>query len=144
MSPCYWDTSALLALLFKEASTPAARRLAAGGGLPGYTSFFTLIEMESAYARRLEEGSLSASRLSELRLEAQRLERALGLIWPDREIAAESRRMILELGLRPGDALQLASAAAAAQGDSSPAFASLDEKLNRAAQAAGLSLAWER
>ncbi len=108
---CYWDTSALLALLFREPASQEVRALInRGGGLPGYTSFFTWIEMESAYARRLAEGSLTTEGLSGLRLESQRIESALALVWPDHETLTESRRLVLEMGLRPADALQLACA----------------------------------
>jgi len=140
---CYWDTSALLALLFQEPGTRQVRETASRGrGLPGYTSFFTLLEMESAYARRLAEGSLTAEGLTRLRLSAQRLEAALALIWPDRDLLDQARRLVLELGLKPADALQLASALLAAGQEQAPCFASLDKRLSQAAQAAGLRLAW--
>lgn len=141
MKPAYWDTSALLAFLFEEPSSAQVRRLALQeGGLPGFTSFFTFVEMESAFARRLAEGSLGRDALSRLRLEARQLEAALAVIWPDDEILAEARRNVAELGLRPGDSLQLASASAAAKADVRTRLASLDGRLNEAALAAGLAL----
>lgn len=142
MIACYWDTSALLALLFQEPGTKQARAAIQRGGLPGYTSFFTLIEMESAYARRLAEGSLSKEFLPELRLHAQRLEEALGLVWADAGVMDDAKRLVLELGLRPGDALQTASALLVFRQQPKMAFASLDTRLSRAAQAVGLPLAW--
>ncbi len=136
---CYWDTSALLALLFKEPASNAVRALIQEGeGLPGYTSFFTWIEMESAYARRLAEGSITSEGLSALRLESQRLECALALVWPDAETLADARRLVLEMGLRPADALQLACALVVARQEPGTPFASLDRKLVLAARAAGL------
>lgn len=143
MRPCYWDTSALLALLFQEPGSAKVRDLSLHeGGLPGYTSFLTFVEMESAYARRLAEGSLGRDALSRLRLEARELEAALAVIWPDDEILAEARRNVAELGLRPADAIQLASARAAAKAIAPTRFASLDGRLNEAARAVGLALAW--
>lgn len=140
---CYWDTSALLALVFLEPATREARSLAQkGSGLPGYTSFFTLIEMESAYARRLAEGSLDERDLPRVRLQAQRLQSSLGLVWADAPLTDAARRLVLELGLRPGDGLQLATARLVADQEPGCAFASLDQKLNEAAQAAGLRLAF--
>ncbi len=139
---CYWDTSALLALLFRESGTKEARAAVARGGLPGYTSFFTLIEMEAAYSRRMAEGSLSKEDLPSLRLQAQRLEGSLALIWPDEALAAEAKRLVLELGLRPGDALQAASALLVARNGTKIVFASLDARLDKAAQALGLPPAW--
>lgn len=139
MKSFYWDTSALLALILDEPQSEALRRLALkGGALPGYTSYFSFIEMESAYSRRLSDGSLKSSRLPELRLKAQKLESSLGLIWADVESLREARYLVLEQGLRPGDALQLASARLLLGGGGTT-FVCLDEKLNQAAQAAGLS-----
>lgn len=140
---CYWDTSALLALLFSEEASVRARKLAARQrGLPGYTSFFTFIEMESAYARRLAEGSLSGEDLSRLRLKSRELESALAVIWPDAQILDQARRMVPELGLRPADALQLASARMAADAKPGTALATFDERLSRAAKALGLAVAF--
>ncbi len=143
MSPCYWDTSALLAMLFQEPGSAKVRDLAfRAGGLPGYTSFLTFIELESAYARRLAEGSLARDALSRLRLEARELDAALAVIWMDDEILADARANVAELGLRPADAIQLASARAAAKAEARTKFASLDGRLNEAARAVGLALAW--
>lgn len=135
----YWDTSALLALIFDEPRGKEVRRLALKkAALPGYTSFFSFIEMESAYARRLSEGTLKSSQLPELRLKAQKLESALGLLWADEEALRDARHLVLEQGLTPGDALQLASALSLLRGGDGAVFVCLDEKLNQAAQAVGL------
>lgn len=140
MTAFYWDTSALLALLFDEPRGPEVRRLALKrGALPGYTSFFSFIEMESAYARRMSEGALKSSQLPELRLKAQKLESSLGRLWADEETLQDARHLVLEQGLRPGDALQLASARLLLREGGGAAFVCLDEKLNQAAQAVGLS-----
>lgn len=141
--PFYWDTSALLALLFEEREASRIRDWSLKkSGLPGYTTFFTLLEMESAYARRLSEGSIAPENLTSLRLQSQRLEDALGIVWPDQESLGEAKRLITEMGLRPGDALQLASAKILFQRIPSLSFVCLDEKLNQAAQASGLPLSW--
>lgn len=138
MTAFYWDTSALLALIFEEPRSADVRRLALKrGALPGYTSFFSFIEMESAYARRISERALKTSQLPELRLKAQRLESSLGLIWADEETLRDARHLVLEQGLRPGDALQLASARLLLKNDDGATFICLDEKLNQAAQAVG-------
>jgi len=135
----YWDTSALLALLFDEPQGAEVRRLAlTRGALPGYTSFFSFIEMESAYSRRLSEGALKSSQLPELRLKAQKLEASLGLLWADEEALKDARHLVLEQGLRPGDALQLASARLLLQNGGRATFVCLDKKLDQAAQAVGL------
>lgn len=143
MRAFYWDTSALLALIFAEPRGDDLRRLAhKGGALPGYTSFFSFIEMESAYSRRLSDGALKSSQLPELRLKAQKLESTLGLIWADEETLRDARHLVLEQGLRPGDALQLASARLLLRDKDGAAFICLDEKLNQAAQSVGLAPAY--
>lgn len=140
MTASYWDTSALLALIFEEPRGEEVRRLAQKkDALPGYTSFFTFIEMESAYARRMSEGALKSSQLPELRLKAQKLESSLALIWPDEDTLKDARHLVLEQGLRPGDALQLASARLLLAAGEGASFVCLDEKLNQAAQAVGLA-----
>lgn len=140
MTAFYWDASALLALIFDEPRGSEVRRLALKrGALPGYTSFFSFIEMESAYARRMSEGALKISQLPELRLKAQKLESSLGLLWADEETLRDARHLVLEQGLRPGDALQLASARLLLREGGGAAFVCLDEKLNQAAQAVGLT-----
>lgn len=138
----YWDTSALLALVFQEPGTVRARSLAGRGrGLPGYTSFFTFIEMESAIARRVAEGTVPEGRLPRIRLQVQRLERSLGMVWADAGLLDEARRMVVELGLRAGDGLQLATARLVCRQQPRCRFASLDRKLAEAARAAGLAAA---
>lgn len=140
MTSFYWDTSALLALIFDEPGGADLRRLALKkGALPGYTSFFSFIEMESAYSRRMSEGSLKRSQLPELRLKAQKLESALGVLWADEETLRDARHLVLEQGLRPGDALQLSAALLLQRNGGGTTFVCLDEKLNQAAQAAGLA-----
>lgn len=140
MTAFYWDTSALLALIFEEPRGQDLRRLALkSGALPGYTSFFSFIEMESAYSRRMSEGAFKSSQLPELRLKAQKLESTLGLLWADEETLRDARHLVLEQGLRPGDALQLASARILLQNGDGASFVCLDEKLNQAAQAVGLA-----
>ena len=109
------------------------------GALPGYTSFFSFIEMEAAYARRMSEGSLKSSQLSELRLKAQKLEASLGVLWADEETLRDARHLILEQGLKPGAALQLASARLLLRDGAAAGFVCLDDKLNQAAQAVGLA-----
>lgn len=142
MTAFYWDTSALLALLFDEPLGAEMRRLALKkGALPGYTSFFSFIEMESAYSRRLSEAALKSSQLPELRLKAQKLEASLGVLWADEGTLRDARHLVLEQGLRPGDALQLASARLLLAENAAVTFVCLDKKLNQAAQAVGLAAA---
>lgn len=139
MTAYYWDTSALVTLVVDEKQSENVRHLARKSGLPGFTSFFSLIEMESAYSRRISEGTVKSLELPELRLKAQKLESLLGMLWPDEETLRDARHLVLEQGLRPGDTLQLASARLLLRDGDKVVFVCLDEKLNQAAQAVGLA-----
>lgn len=136
----YWDTSALLALLFYEKHSQQLRSLVSKNRLPGYTTFFTFIEMESAFSRRITEGSIPADDLTDFRLQIQILEATLGLIWPDIKLLSESRQVILQYGLKPGDAIQLASSIVLTEEKKDVTFVCLDHKLNQAARACGLNI----
>lgn len=143
MTTHYWDTSALAAIILNENQSEKVRHFAhKAGGFPGYTSFFSLIEMESAYSRRISEGTLKNAELPGLRLKAQELESSIGMLWPDEETLRDARHLVLEQGLRPGDALQLASARLLLRDGDEVVFVCLDEKLNQAAQAIGLTTAF--
>ncbi len=143
MTPCYWDTSALLAILFKEpGSNKIHRRAFEEGGIPGYTSFLTFVEIQSAISRRISDGSLDTEALARLRLDEREIEISLVVVWPDEDILDDSRRSVSELGLRPADAVHMASARASVKAEPRIQFACLDGRLNAAAQAVGLDLAW--
>lgn len=138
----YWDTSALLSLVFEETKTASVSRLASREqGLPGYTSFFSLIEQESAFFRRISDGTLKPNLLPAARLAAQAVESTLTILWPDEEVLRGARRFVLEHGLRPGDAVQLACAVLLREEMKDVAFVCLDERLCRAARATGLMVA---
>lgn len=140
----YWDTSAVLSLLFEEKMAPVVRDFARNAkGLPGYTSFLTFIEMESAFSRRRADGSISTDILPELRARCLELESSFSVIWPDSSMVASAKRIIGEFGLKPGDSIQLASAIVLLTRDSAAKFACLDRRLNGAAIASGFSLPWE-
>jgi len=126
----FWDTSALVPLLFKEESTPTLLSL-----LPEdpsiVVSFLTLIELTSAISRRAGE-----------KRAAQRIADALETGWTvidDHDVVLSSaRRLAAKHGLRSGDAIQLASALASCRGasDALP-FVVLDKELISAARAEG-------
>ena len=137
----YWDTSALLILIFKEPQTENLRQFVRERQpLPAYTSCFTPIEMEAALHRRVAEGTLKVD-LSEVRSAMKVLESGLTLIWMDSKTVSTSRLCIMEYGLKPGDAIQLASALELFSEKRGLEFVCLDEKLSRAAMAARLKIA---
>ncbi len=138
----YWDTSALLTLVFQESQSKSVKAfLEKEKSLPAYTAFFTLVEIESAIHRRIQEGSLLTD-LTEIRILIKQLESGLSLIWPTREILADCRRAVMEYGLRPGDALQLASLRVLLAAQQIPVLVCLDDRLNRAAEAAQINRAF--
>lgn len=137
-SPFYWDTSALLTLAFAEPQTRKVRAFVEDNkALPAYTSFITLIEMESALERRIAEGSLRGG-LPDTRIALKTIESGLTLIWPEQGLVSLARRCVMEYSLRAGDAIQLASALELATEYPQVTFVCLDDRLSRASVAAQL------
>ena len=138
----YWDTSALLSLVFQESSSKNIRSFVEKEkSLPAYTSFFTTIEMESALHQRVAAGSL-VSELTEIRLQMKELQEGLALIWPSSELLLVSCKKVMEFNLRPGDALQLASSIALTGQGAAVCFVCLDERLNNSAKASHIQCAF--
>ena len=135
----YWDTSALVPLIFPEAESERMKRLYAQE--PEICTWvFTPVELASALSRRRREG-IPAGAL----LEARRLLLNLQREWREiREILAVREQAIRLLDahpLRAADALQLAAALAAA-GDrpESVEFVTLDDRLAEAARREGFKV----
>ena len=136
----YWDTSALLTLIFDESGSDSLRKwVNREGALPGYSSFFTQIEIESALFRRMEEGSLGGE-MGNVRAALTELHSQVAYVWADSSILTQAKRCAIEYGLRPGDSLQLATALELATELKQILFITLDKKLTKCAQAAGLTV----
>lgn len=136
----YWDTSAILPLVFAEEHSKSVRVfLERENALPGYSCFFSLLEIESALNRRISEGTLKLTDLAEVRLKVRTLELGVSLIWPNMAILTESRKAAIQFNLRPGDALQLASCHALMETTHDIFFICLDARLNKSAKASNLN-----
>lgn len=139
----YWDTSALLPFLLEEKESQKLREWASKKkAFPAYTSTLTRIETESALQRRVRERSLDPADLMEVRFRAEVLSKGLARMPLDDALAETGQQMVLLYGLRPGDAVQLASATRLKQaaGSAPVFFVTLDSKLASAARAAGFSV----
>ena len=135
----YWDTSALASMLFGESEGKKLILWAKENtALPGYSSFFTWIELESALQRRVSQGEIALENLTTMQVAIESLSRNLAILWPDITVTGEAKNQIAKMGLKPGDALQLASALLAKREVGNVIFVCLDKKLSQAAIANGL------
>lgn len=133
----FWDSSAIVPLLVEEQLSPSIG--AAYGRDPEIVaSWGTSIECASAIARREREGHIDGATTAAA---IERLD-ALGAAWLEIQPSAPLRRLAIRLlrvhPLRAADALQLASAVTAGEGDPSTlTFVTLDDQLARAAEREG-------
>ncbi|MCJ7709424.1 MAG: type II toxin-antitoxin system VapC family toxin [Chloroflexi bacterium] len=133
----FWDSSAIVPLLVNQASTAAV--IGEAERDPEFVVWWgTVVECVSACTRLEREGRVTAA---ELGAAIDNLP-ALAASWQEVQPAARLRRTAERLlrvhPLRAADALQLAAAIAAADGDPrSLPFVSLDDRLARAAEREG-------
>jgi uncharacterized protein len=133
----YWDSSAVLPLLVREASSAGAYELFEAD--PQVVTWWTTeVECASAIARREREGGAGA------RAALERLAALAGSwreVQPTRRVRLTARRLLRVHPLRAADALQLAAAIAAAEGaaESLP-FVTLDARLADAAEREGFEV----
>lgn len=137
----FWDSSAVVPLLLdEERSQPIMTEYRRDPEMVAWWG--TSVECASAIARRERDG------LNDARTTAAAIERldVLGAAWLEMHPSASIRRTAIRLirvhPLRAGDALQLAAALTAAEGDtSSLAFVTLDDRLAQAAAREGFPIA---
>ena len=133
----YWDTSAMVPLLVHQAASAAAMlELAMDPSI--VTWWGSRVECASAMARLEREGLLSGPAADAVRSRY----RLLSERWHEIEASEPLRRVALRLlrthPLRSADALQLAAAVVASEGNpGSLAFVTLDERLAQAADREG-------
>jgi predicted nucleic acid-binding protein len=136
----FWDSSALVPVLVREAATKAV-----GSALTVDPSVLvwwgTPIECASAIARREREGALTAAAASVAYRRLDAVRAAWAQVQPTERVRSTSHRLLRTHPLRAGDALQLAAAIAAAeeQAGSLP-FVTLDDRLAEAAEREGFSV----
>ncbi len=136
----FWDTSGLVALSRDEARAPIARallldddRIVVWWGTP--------VEYMSALARLERAGVLSPAELSDHHRHLEGLARVWVEIQPGPVLRRLAQRLLRTHPIRAADALQLAAALTAAQGDPGTlGFVCFDSRLNQAAEREGLEV----
>ena len=136
----FWDTSAIVPLIIRETTTSSVLAMIEND-LHVVVWWATEVECLSAIARREREGILDPG---DLVVATGRLT-ALAASWEEVQPAERVRRMAGRLvrthPLRAEDALQLAAAIVAADGEPrSLPFVTLDERLARAAEREGFAV----
>ena len=136
----FWDTSALVSLPSDEVHSPLARTILLEDDLI-VVWWGTSVEFVSVLARHERAGALTSSEISE----HYRYLDALSAVWVEIQPSPSLRRLAQRLlrthPLRAADALQLAAALTAADGDpTSLGFVCFDRRLNQAAEREGLGI----
>lgn len=136
----FWDSSAVLPLLVDEPSSAGMLGLLKAD--PSMVVWWaTPTECVSALARREREGSLSGDRMEGALERLDALAGAWREVNPTGAVRATARRMLRVHPLRTADALQLAAAAAAAEGaPGTLEVVTLDKRLAVAARREGFRI----
>jgi uncharacterized protein len=133
----FWDSSAIVPVIFEEPSSTQVRPLAEDGvGLGVWWG--TVVECVSAIARSERLGGLDARGVGEAIALLDGLAEGWTEVPPSDRIRDAARRIVVLHDLRAADAFQLAAARAAS--DEQPAslpFVTLDERLALAARREG-------
>ena len=136
----YWDSSALVPLLVREAPSSSMEALV-GADSSIVTWWGTSVECGSAIARREREGAGNADEVATASRKLATLESDWSEVAPSERIRSGARRLLRVHELRAGDALQLAAAlAASATHDVPLPFVTLDERLALAASREGFAV----
>lgn len=133
----FWDASAVIPIVFDEPSSARIRALAEdGGGLQVWWA--TILECISAVARRERSGEIGAHEIAEARSFLDSLAGDWFEVPPIDRVRDTAQRLVSRHALRAGDALQLAAAHAASDGQPERLpFVTLDERLAEAARREG-------
>jgi len=112
----FWDSSAVVPLLFDERETSVVRRLVAAD--PDVAVWaLTSVEAWSAVARRRRDHGLPSPQLREARGRLSKMSAAWTEVPDGAEVRRTAMRLLDQHALRAADALQLAAAVVAASGD---------------------------
>ena len=129
----FWDSSALVPIIFDEPSSARIRELADDGeGIEVWWG--SIVECTSAMARRERRGELDAAALVSALAFLDRLADGWIEVPPSDRIRDEARRIVSIHDLRTADAFQLAAVRVASDGQpASLPFVTLDDRLALAA-----------
>jgi len=136
----FWDTSALVALAFPEASSGETTAIADEDDAIA-TWWGTPVEIESAVQRAARSGGITQLAVRRGRAFLDEIEDRAAEIGPAEEVRERARRLVRVHELRAADALQLAAAVVWCAGrPEGEAFVSLDRRLRAAADLEGFSV----
>lgn len=134
----YWDTSALFAFLITEKHSKKLRSfIETQASSTAYTSIITPLELESAIQRRLTERTLTPREADAARLFGVDFRKKAFLVPLDQNTLDTALHLQKIYSLRPGDAIQLASARLGTDDPARINFLCMDEKLTEAAKREG-------
>ncbi len=137
----FWDSSAIIPLTVTEASTGAVRASAEGDPVM-CVWWATEVECVSALARLEREGALTDTGMTDALQRLDQLAESWNEILPVVAVHSAARRLLRVHALRAADALQLAAAVVAAEGQpASLELVTLDERLAAAARREGFTVA---
>lgn len=132
----FWDTSALIPLLAREAATDALTALFRDDRNI-IVAFITPVEIDSALGRKAGVNA-DLRRLAERRLAV--IEANWTIIDEYESAMRIARRFATNYGLRAGDAIQLACATLAVKHSSALPFVTRDQELGEAARRIGFAI----
>jgi uncharacterized protein len=136
----YWDSSAIIPLTVTEASTDAMRAIAKEDPVM-CVWWATEVECVSALARLEREGALDEATMTLALERLDLLAESWNEVQPVATVRRAARRLLRVHALRAADALQLAAAVVAAEGQpASLGIVTLDERLAAAARREGFML----
>lgn len=140
----FWDSSALVPLFVQEStSTTVAETYDADPAVVAWWG--TQLECTSALARLERDGDLSLADLTIALGSLADAAEAWHEVQPVPLVRQTAMRLLLVHDLRAGDALQLAAALTAAEGQPEAlGFVTLDDRLGRAAIREGLPVVYPR
>jgi predicted nucleic acid-binding protein len=135
----FWDSSALVPLVVREPQTAAMKELLADD--PEMLVWWASeLECASAVARSEREGALESRQADESLRRVGLLKREWHDLQPLGPVRSLGRRLVRVHPLRATDALQLAAALVACEGDpSSLVMVTLDARLSEAARKEGFA-----
>jgi predicted nucleic acid-binding protein len=136
----YWDSSAVIPLTVTGASTDAMRAIAEEDPVM-CVSWATEVECVSALARLEREGALTDTATTGALERLDLLAESWNEVQPVAAVRRAARRLLRVHALRAADALQLAAAVVAAEGQpASLGIVTLDERLAAAARREGFTV----
>jgi uncharacterized protein len=135
----FWDSSAVVPLLVREARSPAVAALAAEDP-DMIVAWGTPLECASALARLRREGGIDVAMESAVLGTLRDLAEEWAEVLPSEQVRHTAMRLVRTHPLRAADALQLAGALAWAERPRGEVFITFDERLAVAAALEGFTV----